>query len=206
MSLSNIQTSLKAPKGQFNNFGKYSYRSCEDIVESVKPLLRKYGYALLISDEICMVGERFYVKATAKLLKNDGAILAECTAYAREPLDKKGMDVSQITGAASSYARKYALNGLLAIDDTKDADSNEQNVQQNKQAKKRVNKEVGQRYIAAFLDAIETEDGLALRQLGEELKDTPEYEFVWQSLNSKQKQSVRDLIRGLTAGEAGSVL
>jgi hypothetical protein len=118
--LSRIQKELKAPKGQFNKFGNYKYRSCEDILEAVKPLLGKC--CLTISDDIVLIGDRFYVKATAKLaLSNDDYI--ENSALAREALDKKGMDESQITGASSSYARKYALNGLFAIDDTKDADA-----------------------------------------------------------------------------------
>jgi len=123
IKLAKVQSELKAPKNQRNNFGNYNYRSCEDIVESVKPLLAKQGLALIITDEIELVGERYYVKATATI--TDGENEVHSTAYAREPLDKKGMDESQITGASSSYARKYALNGLLAIDDTKDADSNE---------------------------------------------------------------------------------
>lgn len=122
MSLSKIQNELKAPKGQFNNFGKYKYRSCEDIVEAVKPILDKYEAYLTLSDDITLVGERVYVKATATITFKDGSFVFT-TAFAREPLVKKGMDESQITGTASSYARKYALNGLLAIDDTKDADT-----------------------------------------------------------------------------------
>lgn len=116
-----IQHKLKAPKGQYNSFGKYNYRSCEDILESVKPLLKEHDLALLIDDEIVQIGERYYVKATAKI--TDGRECVSATAYAREPDTKKGMDESQITGATSSYARKYALNALLCIDDTKDADT-----------------------------------------------------------------------------------
>jgi uncharacterized protein (DUF3820 family) len=117
--VSEIQAKLKAPKGQFNAFGKYSYRSCEDILEGLKPLLN--GLILTVSDDIVMVGERVYIKATASLTDGNEAI--NNSAFAREPLSKKGMDESQITGTASSYARKYALNGLFCIDDTKDADS-----------------------------------------------------------------------------------
>ena len=116
-----IQHKLKAPKGQYNSFGKYNYRSCEDILEGVKPLLKEHNLALLIDDEIVQIGERYYVKATAKI--TDGIECVSATAYAREPDTKKGMDESQITGATSSYARKYALNALLCIDDTKDADT-----------------------------------------------------------------------------------
>lgn len=116
-----IQSELKAPKGQYNSFGKYNYRSCEDILEDVKPLLAKHGLVLTIQDSIDLIGDRFYVKATATI--TDGKEQLSTSAYARESLDKKGMDASQVTGATSSYARKYALNGLLAIDDTKDADT-----------------------------------------------------------------------------------
>lgn len=120
-TLNLIQTKLIAPKGQFNAFGKYKYRSCEDILEALKPLLKETESTLIISDEIVMVGNRFYVKATATLKTKDGDFSA--TAFAREAETKKGMDDSQITGASSSYARKYALNGLFCIDDTKDADT-----------------------------------------------------------------------------------
>lgn len=118
--LSRIQKELKAPKGQYNSFGKYKYRSCEDIMEAVKPILGECS--LTVSDEMVIIGDRYYIKAIARLaLSADDFV--ESSAYAREPLDKKGMDESQITGATSSYARKYALNGLFAIDDTKDADA-----------------------------------------------------------------------------------
>ena len=123
-----IQTELKAPKNQRNTFGGYDYRSCEDILEAVKPLCEKYNVVPLIEDEIVMVGERYYVRATATLVdledkKEDVIATIENVAYAREEENKKGMDASQVTGATSSYARKYALNGLFCIDDTKDADT-----------------------------------------------------------------------------------
>lgn len=116
-----IQSELKVPKGQYNSFGKYSYRSCEDILESVKPLLAKHGLVLTIQDSIELIGDRYYVKAIAMI--TDGNENISTIAYARESDNKKGMDESQITGATSSYARKYALNGLFCIDDTKDADT-----------------------------------------------------------------------------------
>ena len=118
--LQHIQSELKAPKNQVNTFGKYKYRSCEDILEAVKPLLASHGATLTLSDSMKEIGGRVYVEATATL--SDGKDTLDVTAYAREPESKKGMDESQITGAASSYARKYALNGLFCIDDTKDAD------------------------------------------------------------------------------------
>ena len=117
-----IQSELKAPKGQFNAYGKYKYRSCEDILEAVKPILKKNNCTLLLSDSLIYVGERYYIKSTATLVNAEGkSVLTE--AYAREEETKKGMDASQITGASSSYARKYALNGLLCIDDNKDSDT-----------------------------------------------------------------------------------
>lgn len=122
-----IQTSLNAPKNQRNNFGKYNYRSCEDILEAVKPHLKKQGLFLFINDEIELIGDRYYVKATATI--TDGENSHSATAHAREEQQKKGMDAAQLTGATSSYARKYALNGLFCIDDNKDADTNEQRQQ-----------------------------------------------------------------------------
>lgn len=116
-----IQEQLKAPKNQRNDFGKYNYRSCEDIFEAVKPLLKENKITLRLTDELVQVGERYYIKATAIL--TDGVEIIENTAYAREEENKKGMDGSQITGASSSYARKYALNGLFLIDDVKDSDA-----------------------------------------------------------------------------------
>ncbi len=116
-----IQQNLKAPKSNFNSFGKYAYRSCEDILEAVKPLLAKAGLVLTISDKQISIGDRYYVEATATLHGDSEPV--SVTAYAREEETKKGMDASQITGSASSYARKYALNGLFLIDDVKDADS-----------------------------------------------------------------------------------
>lgn len=117
-----IQQKLKAPKGQFNSFGKYKYRSCEDILESVKPILAEVNCALTLSDDMVPVGSRIYVKATATLTNEKGE-KEIVTAFAREEETKKGMDGSQITGTSSSYARKYALNGLFCIDDTKDSDA-----------------------------------------------------------------------------------
>lgn len=128
-----IQSELKAPKNQNNTFGKYKYRSCEDILEAVKPLLSREGLLLTLTDTIEQIGNRFYVKA--KVTLTDGTETVENTAYAREEETKKGMDGPQVTGTSSSYARKYALNGLFCIDDTKDADTDEyktETVEQNK--------------------------------------------------------------------------
>ena len=127
-----IQSQLNAPKGQYNSFGKYKYRSCEDILGAVKPLLNKLNCTLIISDDVVMVGARIYIKATATITNSAGE-KEITTAFAREEDSKKGMDGSQVTGAASSYARKYALNGLFAIDDTKDADALNNGQQQQQQ-------------------------------------------------------------------------
>ena len=128
--LMRIQAKLKAPKGQRNTFGNYNYRSCEDILEAVKPLLAEEGCALTLSDEIELIGDRYYIKATATLKSDKEEI--QVSAYAREEQAKKGMDSAQVTGATSSYARKYALNGLFCIDDNKDPDTDEYTKQKKK--------------------------------------------------------------------------
>lgn len=120
--LSKIQEELKAPKGQYNSFGNYNYRSCEDILEAVKPICRKNGCILILSDNLECIGGRYYVKSIATIVEIESGEREIVTAFAREDEVKKGMDGSQITGASSSYARKYALNGLFNIDDTKDSD------------------------------------------------------------------------------------
>lgn len=128
--LANVQSRLKAPKNQRNNFGKYNYRSLEDINEAVKPELAKEGLAISYSDDITMIGDRIYLKTTCVVIDVESGDRHEVTGFAREALNKKGMDESQITGTASSYARKYAANGMFALDDTKDADTNEYQQQQ----------------------------------------------------------------------------
>lgn len=120
-----VQAELKAPKNQHNSFGKYDYRSAEDIIEAVKPLLKDNGLFLNMSDEIVLIGDRYYVKATVKVVDVVTGESVQTSALAREAAQKKGMDESQVTGTASSYARKYALNGLFAIDDNRDADTDE---------------------------------------------------------------------------------
>lgn len=120
-----VQAELKAPKNQHNSFGKYDYRSAEDIIEAVKPLLKENGLFLNMSDDIVLIGDRYYVKATVKVVDVVTGESVQTSALARESAQKKGMDESQVTGTASSYARKYALNGLFAIDDNRDADTNE---------------------------------------------------------------------------------
>lgn len=138
LSLKDIQEKLKAPKGQYNNFGKYKYRSAEDILEAVKPLVVEQDCALTISDDIVLIGNRIYVKATVTLINADGQSISTI-AFAREEEQKKGMDGSQVTGASSSYARKYALNGLFCIDDTKDAEALNTSTQYTEQQKNEQN-------------------------------------------------------------------
>lgn len=143
-ALRHIQEELKAPKNQYNKFGNYNYRSCEDIFNAVKPLLVKYECTLTVSDRILLIGDRFYIEATAKI--TNGKESVENTAYAREESTKKGMDSSQVTGTASSYARKYALNGLFLIDDVKDSDYT------NTGDKKYQNAEITEQRYMSFVD------------------------------------------------------
>jgi hypothetical protein len=142
IKLMNIQQELKAPKGQYNDFGKYAYRSCEDILEAVKPLLKKEKVVLTISDELQYIGNRYYIKATATLIDTESEATISNSAYAREEETKKGMDGSQITGASSSYARKYALNGLFGIDDNKDSDTTNIQSKEEKEDKKASPKQI----------------------------------------------------------------
>lgn len=145
-----IQSELNAPKGQYNKFGKYNYRSNEDILEALKPLMKKHKCYLIESDEIVLIGDRYYVKATATLYNETGDNQTS-TAYAREPLTKKGMDEAQITGATSSYSRKYAKNALFAIDDTKDADSMD-NRSHNQVTPKKTDKQLWAEFAKNFKD------------------------------------------------------
>lgn len=142
IKLMNIQQELKVPKGQYNDFGKYAYRSCEDILEAVKPLLKKEKVVLTISDELQYIGNRYYIKATAILIDTESEAIISNSAYAREEETKKGMDGSQITGASSSYARKYALNGLFGIDDNKDSDTTNIQSKEEKEDKKASPKQI----------------------------------------------------------------
>lgn len=142
IKLMNIQQELKAPKGQYNDFGKYAYRSCEDILEAVKPLLKKEKVVLTISDELQYIGNRYYIKATVTLIDTESEATISNSAYAREEETKKGMDGSQITGASSSYARKYALNGLFGIDDNKDSDTTNIQSKEEKEDKKASPKQI----------------------------------------------------------------
>lgn len=160
-----IQTELKAPKGQFNSFGKYNYRSCEDIVEALKPLLTKTDTVLVINDKISMIGERYYVVAEAELISVKDGSSVKNASYAREDEQKSGMSLSQVTGATSSYARKYALNGLLCIDDTKDADTMDNSKKSVQQTQETV-------YNWQTLKARATQGGISEDELKHYLKDT----------------------------------
>lgn len=192
MELSIIQSELKAPKGQFNSFGKYKYRSCEDIVEAVKPVLKKYNFALIITDELVLIGERYYIKATAVI--TNGTISYNASAYAREEESKKGMDSSQITGSASSYARKYALNGLFAIDDTKDADAG--------QSEKSEIDEISDEKRMYLLTLLEntTYEERQKEQLAikiENIKNEKDYEKAYTTLQANQIQDKDRISMGL---------
>lgn len=171
--LHEIQRKLKAPKDQNNDFGGYKYRSCEDILQAVKPLLPD-GTALFLSDDIVQMGDRFYVKATASLQRQDNKI--EVSAFAREALSKKGMDEAQITGACSSYARKYALNGLFAIDDTKDADATNRHEEKEPREVSRDDK-VFQRDFIYRLGQTQNDDEITslVDELGDQFHSLPDY-------------------------------
>ncbi|EDU0618590.1 ERF family protein [Salmonella enterica subsp. salamae] len=179
--LAEIQEHLNAPKNQYNSFGKYKYRSCEDILEGVKPLLK--GLFLSISDEIVLIGDRYYVKATATI--TDGENSHSASAIAREEENKKGMDAAQVTGATSSYARKYCLNGLFGIDDSKDADTDEHKQQQNaapaKQTKSSPSSHAPEQVLKAFTEAAMQKNTV------EELKQA--FAKVWKMLEGTEEQA-----------------
>lgn len=169
--LIDIQSELKAPKGQYNSFGKYKYRSAEDILEAVKPLLKKHECYLTLSDEPVSIDGRHYIKATATLYAENASDV-KVTAYAREPETKKGMDESQITGTASSYARKYALNGLFAIDDTKDADTDEYASQTaSKQKNKATNKKATEKQVNLLRNILKTDEQISWAQTKYNISD-----------------------------------
>jgi len=196
MSISQIQKELKAPKGQTNNFGGYKYRSCEDIIEAVKPLLHDFGYHLNITDSVHEVGGRVYVKATASIWSSDGKCVSISEGWAREADSKKGMDDSQITGAASSYARKYALNGLLAIDDTKDNDTDELAMEQMTSGGK-YNKEQKQDHLLKIQEYCADLKYDHLRaELDKIAKDPVMKRAVWGDLSDKQKEIVQSIKDG----------
>lgn len=155
-----IQQTLKAPKNQRNNFGGYNYRSCEDILEAVKPLLKETACILTISDELVNIGERYYIRSSAKLADTESAGYIENIAYAREADVKKGMDESQVTGACSSYARKYALNGLFCIDDVKDADATNTHEKEQETAKETAPKLASAKQIELINKLVTDKEGM----------------------------------------------
>lgn len=176
--LAHIQQHLNAPKNQYNSFGKYRYRSCEDILEGVKPLLGELF--LSITDEMLHIGDRYYIRATATI--TDGEHIHTASALAREPIDKKGMDDSQITGSTSSYARKYCLSGLFGIDDSKDADTDEHKNQQDKSVLKgKAPVRKSEQILAAFTEAAGNKHSV------DELKEA--FGKVWKMLVGTPEQS-----------------
>ncbi|HBH2591988.1 TPA: ERF family protein [Clostridioides difficile] len=194
MKLVNIQSTLKAPKSQFNSFGKYNYRSCEDILEGLKPILKEEKALVILDDNIVQIGNRFYVEATATLIDAETGEKVSTKALAREDETKKGMDLAQVTGSVSSYARKYALNGLFCIDDTKDSDAT--NKHGNEQKKKEVN-ESELNTLYSLGESIEKDknrvDSEVYKKFGKLAVDLTkqEYEKVlngYKSILEKQKQ------------------
>lgn len=199
--VTNVIYELKAPKGQRNDFGKYNYRSAEDILESIKPLAHKYGLSTNLTDEIVLVGDRFYVKATASI--TDGVSRAYSESFAREPEHKKGMDESQITGTASSYARKYAMNGLYQIDDTKDADTNEYKKQVDSVKPKKVTKtqaEALQTKVDSLAQLVTIKTGKTVTgaEMAEKITDTKFLENIpFNQLDTEQFMTAKRYIEDL---------
>lgn len=193
--LANIQATLKAPKGQYNSFGKYHYRSCEDIVEAIKPLLQ--GAILTLSDEMIEVGGRVYVKATASI-HCDGASIS-VSACAREAETKKGMDDAQITGSASSYARKYALNGLFAIDDTKDADATNSHGVQKISATEAAEYQVGadeKMFLQELAQQVASQDPKdAVKTIREQNLDDAQMTYLWRQLDAPTRRNLKEANR-----------
>lgn len=202
-----IQSELKAPKGQYNSYGKYKYRSCEDILESVKPLLAKYKCTLTISDEIAQIGDRYYIKAVATLMDAESPESIGNIAYARESFDKKGMDDSQITGTASSYARKYCLNGLFLIDDTKDADTDEYKKQQEgdeKPAEQKKEKKASPKQMELCQSLAKDRDTKCelLRLIILSMGSEPDEEWISSADDSRIKKFIDEYIPNLSLDKA----
>lgn len=180
-----IQNCLKAPKNQYNDFGKYNYRSCEDILESVKPLLKKNGIMLTITDEIISIGDRYYIKATAIITDGENSI--SNSSFAREEDSKKGQDAAQITGSASSYARKYALNGLFCIDDNRDPDMTQPDGDKPQGEKKKNKKDAPQpKPTIPAGDDLNTKIKETIRAI-EAVSTTEELNNIWKGLDNELK-------------------
>lgn len=188
-SLVAIQSKLKAPKGQFNSFGKYHYRSAEDILEAVKPLLAEHNVVLNMSDRVELIGARYYIVSTARVIKGEEEIISE--GRAREDESKKGMDGAQVTGTSSSYARKYALNGLFCIDDTKDADTDEYAKQQAaKPAQKQASKPAAQPAQPAPqpYPELDLEQALLAEAEASNAQSTAELTAIWSKYTTESSQ------------------
>ena len=185
--LNKIQTELKAPKKQYSKFGKYNYRSCEDILEGLKPLLQSTNTCIVVNDELTIIGDRYYIKATVKLYDTEKVgDFIEATGYAREEENKKGMDGSQVTGASSSYARKYALNGLFAIDDNKDSDATNKGKEFNEEDKPK--QELSNAQIKR-LYTISRSKGITEEQVKEVIKKTYNKDST-KDLNKKEYDEI----------------
>ena len=194
--LRKIQCELKAPKSQYNSFGNYKYRKAEDILEAVKPLLDKYGCTLICSDKLVQIGDRYYIQATAQLIDCESEDSAECNAFAREEESKKGMDGSQVTGASSSYARKYALNGLLCIDDTADSDTTNVGSSEEKPKKRATKKEDRKDEESLVLSGDKPAEGPGIAEteaeavaMAKNAKDADELTAIWNMNKSLWGQS-----------------
>lgn len=205
MSLSQIQRELKAPKNQFNEFGRYKYRSAEDIIEAVKPLLHDYKYSLNLSDDVIEVGGRVYVKATASIWDESRNLVGVSTGWAREAPEKKGMDQAMLTGSCSTYARKYALNGLFAIDETSedmDFDGKTLNESTKLRGDRQIAKQDSFIKIREFYDQ---EDAKGLIEESAKLREDEELlNAVWGELTSKQKEGIKKLMHNYSQNEGKS--
>lgn len=201
--LLDIQNELKAPKSQYNNYGKYNYRNCEDILEAVKPICKKYKAVVFLSDKLVINGERHYIEATATFVDVETNESIEVTAYAREEESKKGMDGSQVTGASSSYARKYALNGLFDVDDTKDSDftNTKDNQADNRNQKEKPNEAKQEDVFSEINNAISSYS----KQSGMKTKDVVDCiekqigEKLNRSLSQERLESVLETIKSWSA-------
>lgn len=188
-----IQSMLKAPKGQYNSFGKYNYRSCEDILEGLKPILKDIEAVILLTDEIIQIGERYYVKATVTLIDSEAGGSISVSSLAREDDSKKGMDAAQVTGSTSSYARKYALNGLFCIDDTKDSDSANQHGKEEKQSPPQA--QPNKDNVLVLVKEYASKAGMSNTDIGELIKTR--YEKSYKELSSAEKSSLLQHLKEL---------
>lgn len=191
-----IQSELKAPKNQRNNFGEYNYRNCEDILNALKPHLMRYKCVVLLTDDLVLIGDRFYIKATAKLIDTESNEEIGVSAYAREDLQRKKMDGSQLTGSASSYARKYALNGLFAIDDTKDSDYTNQfgrEPQPKYQAPKQEPPQLPIQQVKFEINQVARKKGVKSSEILSEVQQKVKYQ-INEAVNLKQAEEVINLL------------